>query len=101
MQAASSCPGVRHLLAECVFDEWGLMGPVDAEGLPEPLCVGLEAALAASAFESRADLSASQSRGAAAGATLRGSRASATARCEAPHAPGVHSRVGVSVFVRV
>jgi hypothetical protein len=67
----------EHLLAQRVFDQLGLMGPVRAEDLAEPFGPGFDASFAAGPLERGLELSAvSRAALAGVGAALRSSWAS-------------------------
>lgn len=67
----------EHLLAECVFDQRRLVGPLSAEDFAEAVGLGFDATLAAGSLERGLDLGAGQTCGrAGVGAVLRSSRAS-------------------------
>ncbi|MCG6499800.1 hypothetical protein [Kitasatospora sp. A2-31] len=53
----------EHLLAERVFDQRRLVGPVRSEGLAEPISLGLDAPLATGSLESGLELCAGESGG--------------------------------------
>ena len=50
----------ERLLAECVFDQLRLAGPIGAEDVAEPVCLGGDASLAAGSFERGLYLGASE-----------------------------------------
>ena len=52
-----------HLLAECVFDQRRLVGPLAAKDLAEAVGLGFDAALAAGSLQGGLDLGAGQPRG--------------------------------------
>ncbi|MDR6981361.1 hypothetical protein J2X68_008104 [Streptomyces sp. 3330] len=71
----------EHLFAERVLDQRRLVGPLGAEDLADPVCLGLDAALAAGSLEGSLDLRAAQPRGPRGrGASLSSSRASGRQR---------------------